>query len=303
MNVEQVEAFIFVALTGSFSKAGQILYLSQPTVSARVKALENELNCELFKRTGHHITLTKEGEIFLPYAKNMLQHLQDGQLAIQRVHDKVEGELAISSVFIAANYILPNLIQQFHEAYPKVRLTLYTGHSHHVLDMVLNHEVPFGIARAVSHPQIESIQIMEDEMILGIYPDHPFHTRQTVSMEEVAKEKLILFNRGSLDWSLIHGAFNHLQLQQNVIMETDNIEVVKRMVKRKMGIAILPRFAIQEDLSTNTLKVVEVNHLPQINRNFELIYLKGTTFDGIMKIFVDFIMEKGCSATEIVYPS
>lgn len=292
MNIEQVKAFIFVALSGSFSKAAEVLYLSQPTVSARIKNLELQLNCELFKRVGNQVMLTKEGEAFLPHAQEMLQQLRDGQLAIQRVQDKLEGELSISSVFIAANYILPDLIQEFHELYPKVKLTLYTGHSHHVLEMVLNHQVPFGIARAISHPQIENIRIMDDQMVLCIYPDHPFHTRQVVSMEEVAAERLILFNRGSSDWTLIQSAFEHLQVQQQVTMETDNIKVATRMVERKLGIAILPRFAIQEDLDNHRLKIVEVKNLPQINRNFELIYLKGASFDGIMKVFIDFLVSK-----------
>lgn len=290
MNIEQLKAFIFVAVTGSFSKAGEVLFLSQPTVSARVKALENQLNCDLFYRTGNQIILTKEGEAFLPYAQKMLQDLQEGQLAIQRIQENIEGELVISSVYIAANYFLPDLIQRFHQAYPKIKLTLYTGHSHHVLDMVLNHQVPFGIARAISHPHIESVQILEDEMVLCIYPDHPFQSRSSVTMEEVAQEKLILFNRGSLDWTLIQGAFEHLHLEHNVILETDSIKVVKRMVKKKLGIAILPRFAIQEDLETNRLKIVKVKQLPQIKRNFELIYLKGSTFDGIKKIFIDFLL-------------
>ncbi|MFP3381409.1 LysR family transcriptional regulator substrate-binding protein, partial [Bacillus sp. SIMBA_069] len=80
--------------------------------------------------------------------------------------------------------------------------------------------------------------------VLAIFPEHPFAFRHQVSIEEVAREPLILFNRGSLDWKLINNAFSHYQLQNNVVMEADNIEVVKRMVKQKLGIAFLPRFAI-----------------------------------------------------------
>lgn len=291
MNMEQIEAFIFVALTGSFSKTAELLYLSQPTVSMRIKALETSLGCKLFQRTGHTISLTKEGDIFLPYAKSILMMLQEGQQAIQRSYGDVEGDLAISTVFVAAFYILPELIKQFQQLYPKIKLTILTGHSHQVLDMVLNHEVSFGITRAVTHPQITQIQLMSDEMVLAIYPEHPFSGRSRVTIEEVARERLILFNRGSLDWKLIDSAFNHYQLQNNVVMEADNIEVVKRMVKQKLGIAFLPRFSIQKDLADGELQEVEVLNLPQINRNFELIYLKDTPFHGIMRTFIDFLMQ------------
>lgn len=291
MNMEQIEAFIFVALTGSFSKTADLLYLSQPTVSMRIKALETSLDCKLFQRTGHMISLTNEGDLFLPYAKSILHMLQEGQQAIQRSHGDVEGELTISAVFVSAFYILPALIEQFQLLYPKIKLTILTGHSHQVLDMVLNHEVSFGIARAVTHPQINRIQLMSDDMVLAIFPEHPFAFRHQVSIEEVAREPLILFNRGSLDWKLINNAFSHYQLQNNVVMEADNIEVVKRMVKQKLGIAFLPRFAIINDVDEGQLQEVAVLNLPQINRNFELIYLKDTPFHGIMRTFVDFLMQ------------
>jgi LysR family transcriptional regulator, low CO2-responsive transcriptional regulator len=289
MNIDHIECFVFVALTGSFSRAANLLHLSQPTVSLRIKSLETDLGYKLFQRTGNTSSLTEEGDIFLPYAKNMLQSLQKGQQAMRRNHANLDGELSISSVFGAALYLLPNMVEQFQQIYPKVKLNIFTGHSHQVLDMVLNHEVSFGIARAVNHSLIDRVQLMKDEMILTVYPDHPFQNLNQVTIEDVAKERLILFNRGSLDWKLINGAFSHFQLENNVIMEVDNIEVVKRMVKQKLGIAFLPRISIQRDLELNKLQVVEVLNLPQLNRNYELIYLKDTSISKIMACFIDFL--------------
>jgi DNA-binding transcriptional LysR family regulator len=289
MNIDHIECFVFVALTGSFSRAANLLHLSQPTVSLKIKSFETDLGYKLFQRTGNTSSLTEEGEIFLPYAKDMLQSLQKGQQAMQRKHANLDGELSISSVFGAALYLLPNMVEQFQQIYPKVKLTIFTGHSHQVLDMVLNHEVSFGIARAVNHPLIDRVQLMKDEMLLTVYPDHPFQNLKKVTIEDVAKERLILFNRGSLDWKLINGAFSHFQLENNVVMEVDNIEVVKRMVKQKLGIAFLPRISIQRDVELNKLQVVEVSNLPQLNRNFELIYLKDALISKIMESFIDFL--------------
>lgn len=292
MNSEQIQAFIYVALTGSFSKAGEILYLSQPSVSARVKALEDEMGANLFTRSGKLVKLSKEGETFLPFAKNILQNVQEGKLSIQNEFTKTEGELAVASVLVAANYILAPVMEQFHHAYPKIKLNVYTGHSHNVLDMVLKHEVSFGISRSVNHPQIDTIHLRDDEMVLAVYPSHPFSARNTVTIEEVVKEPLILFSRGSLDWTLIHSAFTSLNVEPNVVMELDSIGLAKIMIKKKIGIAILPRFAIEDDINANILKIVTIVNAPQISRNFELIYLKGTTFDGIAKLFIDFAVEK-----------
>jgi DNA-binding transcriptional LysR family regulator len=291
LNSEQIQAFIYVALTGSFSKAGEILYLSQPSVSSRVKALEEEVGADLFTRSGKTVTLSKEGKAFFPYAENILQNVQKGKLSIQSEHTKTVGELAISSVLVASNYILGPVIEQFHQVYPKIKLNVYTGHSHDVLNMVLNHEVAFGISRSVNHPQIETIHLMDDEMVLVIYPTHPFASKEKISIDDVAKEPLILFNRGSIDWTLIHGSFNSLDVEPNVVMELDSIGLSKIMVKKKLGIAILPRFAIEDELKEKTLQVVPIVNFPQIRRDFELIYLKRSTLDGITKLFIDLIIE------------
>jgi DNA-binding transcriptional LysR family regulator len=292
MNIEQIEAFIYVSLTGSFSKAGEILYISQPSVSARIKALEKEMGFQLFKRSGKNIMLTKEGETFLPYAKVAMENMQDGMLAVQQKNSKTQGELNIATVLTISNYVLPNLIKGFHQAYPNIKLVIHTGHSHNILDMVLNHEVPIGIARSVSHPHIESTHLIDDEMVLAIYPDHHYSTKKTITVNEVAKEPLILFNRGSFDWTLINNAFKGVGVNPNVVLEVDNIELAKHMVKKEMGIGILPRFSIEEELRSNTLNEVTISNLPQLSRPFQIIHLKETKIEGILKIFYNFLFNQ-----------
>jgi DNA-binding transcriptional LysR family regulator len=292
LNIEQIEAFIYVSLTGNFSKAGELLFISQPSVSARIKTLENEIGYSLFNRNGKNVVLTKEGETFLPFAKTVLQNMQDGIQAIHQSNSNTEGELTISSVLTTAQYILPSLIKEFHEDYPKVKLVVHTGHSPNVLDMVLNHQVTIGISRSVSHPQIDTIHLFDDEMVLAIYPDHPFSSKEFVTVKDVAKENLILYNRGSLDWTLINNAFNSIGIKPNVVLEADNINLVKQMVKMKMGIGILPLFSIKEEVESNSLTVVNIENLPQLNRPFELIHLKNTKIEGVLKIFVDFLVSK-----------
>lgn len=292
MNIEQIEAFIYVSLTGNFSKAGDILFISQPSVSARIKALESEIGFQLFDRSGKSISLTKEGELFLPYAKTALESFQAGLLAVHQRNSITKGELNISVVMTLSNYILPILIKEFHDEYPSIKLTVHTGHSHNVLDMVLNHEVSLGISRSVSHPRIETIHLFGDELVLTIYPGHPFSSRKTVSLEEIANEPLILFNRGSIDWMLISNALNNLELKPNVVLETDNIEIVKQMVKKEMGMGILPRSSIQGELLSHNLKLVDLEQIPKPNRPFQLIYLKETKIEGVLELFVKFVREK-----------
>lgn len=292
MNLEQIEAFLYVSLTKSFKRAGEILYISQPTVSARIKSLEKELGCDLFLRRGKSISLTKEGKMFLPFAKTSLETIQSGILAVQQNNQNIKDELSISIVLSMSRHIFPKLIRQFHNQYPKIKLAIHSGHSHNVLEMVLNHETPLGISRSVSHPKIETIHLINDEMVLVTYPNHRFASKEKVSLSKVAEEKLILFDHGSIDWVLLNNAFSKLNLKPNAILETDNIELVKQMVKKEMGIGIIPMLSIVEELSLKDLSIVKIKDQPQLNRPYQLIYLKNTKIDGTLKIFIDFVKAK-----------
>lgn len=292
MNIEQFKAFVYVALTGSFSKAGEILFVSQPSISARIKSLEESLGYPLFHRKSKNITLTTEGETFLPFAENILDELLNGLDAIQQKTSTTKGVLNIASVLTVAQYILPELISEFHTRYPNVIPMIQTGHSHNVLDMVLNHEVPLGISRSVSHPDIHTVHLIDDEMILAVYPEHSFFDRSNVTIEDVAQEPLILFNRGSVDRTLIDNTFNSMNVVPNVVMEVDNIELVKQMIKKRLGIGLLPKFAIENTLKKKSLGIVNIDNLPQLSRPFQLIYSNERKIDGVLKIFVDFIKEK-----------
>jgi DNA-binding transcriptional LysR family regulator len=292
MNIQQIESFIYVALTGSFSKAAEMLFLTQPSLSTRVQSLENELGILLFYRSGKNVTLTEAGKTFFPYAENIITNVQEGKWSLQNLKNNTEGNLQIASVIIAATYLLPGIIKDFRQSYPGVKLSIQTGHSHQVVDMVLNHEVSIGIARSVEHSQIESIPLMSDEMLLVVYANHPFSEKTFVSIEDVANEPLILFNRGSLDWTLIDRIFKHKNLEPNVIMELDNIEAIKEMVKKEVGIAVLSRFSITEELKKNHLYTVTIQEIAKIDRNVDLIFLKGKKLQGITKLFVDFLVDK-----------
>ncbi|RST61090.1 LysR family transcriptional regulator [Siminovitchia terrae] len=289
MNLEQIEAFLYVSLTKSFKKAGEILYISQPTVSARIKSLEKELGCDLFIRLGKSISLTREGKTFLPFAKTSLETIQSGILTIQQNNQNIKDELSISIVLSMSHYIFPKLIRQFHNTYPKIKLAIHSGHSHNVLEMVLNHETPLGISRSVGHPKIETIHLFNDEMVIVTYPNHPFASMEKVSLSKVAREKLLLYDHGSIDWVLINNAFNKLNLKPNAVLETDNIELVKQMVKKEIGIGIIPLSSIVEERPLKDLRIIKIKDQPQLNRPYQLIYLKDTKIDGTLKIFIDFV--------------
>lgn len=293
MHIEQLETFLYVAMTGSYSKAGEILYISQPAVSARMKALEKELGSPLFERKDNQIKLTAEGQAFYPHAKKGLESIQEGLTNINQLHSQLKGKLSIAVVLTLTNYFIPDVLKDFLEKYPDIELTINTGHSKNVLDMVLNHEVALGIARSVNHPLVESIDLMQDNLEVTVYPDHPFaKATEEITLAEFMREPLFFFKRGTLDRTLLNSALDNLNIEPNVVIETDNINLVKQMIKNKMGIGIIPQSFLQKDIKEGSLCTVKIKNLPQLPRPVQLIYLRETKIEGLIKAFTAFLLKK-----------
>lgn len=292
MNSEQLEAFIYISLTGSFSKAAKLLFISQPSISSKIKVLEKELNTILLERTSTKIYLTEEGKAFLPHAQQVIKTIQEGKLSIQNINNEFDGEIHISVVFSGTNYLLPKIIQEFNQIYPNVKLVVYSGHSDQVLKMVLNDEVSMGIVRSISHPQVESIHLEEDEIVLVFHPDHKLSSFQNIDILDLAKIPLILFKRETIDWMLINNAIKRAHLSPNIIMEIDSIEGAKQMVGKNLGISFLPRFSVNDELQNGDLRTASITGIPKIRRNFELIFSKDEQFDRTAKLFSNFIFHK-----------
>lgn len=292
MNFDQIEAFIYAAHTESFSRAGEILFISQPSVSMKIKTLEEEMDVTLFERNGKLIHLSEEGKLFLPYAQKVMKTIHEGVAEVQKSKHPLDAEITIAAVFSGVSLFLPNILKSFNERHPTLKPVIYAGHSEQVLKMVLDGEVSVGIVRSLLHSKIESFTLMKDDMILACHPDHPFGAMGEISIKEVADTPFILFKHETLDWTLIHNAFEKAHLSPNIILEVDSIEGAKQMVKENMGISILPRFSIETELRSGQLETASISGMPTINRNFDLIFTQGKDFNDATRMFVDFLKDR-----------
>lgn len=292
MNLDQIEAFIYASLTGSFSKTGEILFLTQPSVSTKIKALEQQVGAPLFERTSKEVYLSKEGKEFLPYAQEIVKNLQNGISSIQKQDVSSPEEVSIAAVFAGVSYLLPRLLSEFHQHNSNIKPIIYTGHSDQVLKMVVENDVSLGVVRTLFHSGVESFPLMKDEMILACHPDRPLITADKLSIEEVAKTPFILFKHETLDWTLIHNAFEKANVTPNIIMEVDSIEGAKQMVLKNMGISFLPYFSIAEELKTGKLYTADITGFPTIQRNFDLIFNPNNLFNQATRKFMNFLKER-----------
>jgi DNA-binding transcriptional LysR family regulator len=291
MLLGQVEAFLEVARLGNVSRAAEALYVTQPTLTARLKNLEAELGEQLFLRTGRGLRLTEAGRAFLPHAERAVRALREGEAAITALQRGEAGQLLVGAAPAVSTYVLPRLLRRFVAMVPGVRLAVRTGHSEEVLAMVLADEVQVGLVRALGHRELESIPVYEDHLVLVVPPGHRF-AGGGIGLEDLGAEPLILFDRTSSYHELTNALFREAGLLPSSIMELDNIEAAKQMVAHGLGVALLPHIAVTAEVAGGTLAEVEVVGASPVRRQIVAIRrADGTGDSALVRRFIDMLKE------------
>ena len=291
MDFGQIEAFTQVATHNSFSRAAEMLQLTQPSITARIQALERELGEELFERGGRGVKLTDAGRMFLPYVEHILQLLQEGRDAVDEVRNVQLGSLRLGSAITISTYVLPGILHRFCKDFPGVDVLIRTGRSEQVLNMLLGDEVQVGIIRALSAPDIETIPLYDDEIVLVAYPQHRFAQGNGVTIAEAAREPIVLFDRGSSYYGMIHDLFRKAAVIPNVAMELDSLEATKRMVEQGLGIALVPIATVVRELEQDVLVRVGLTDVQPIKRPISLVYRKNRKRSRTVQAFIDMMAD------------
>jgi DNA-binding transcriptional LysR family regulator len=215
--------------------------------------------------------LTDAGKAFLPYAERTLAAVQEGRRAVLEVQRGGAGELAIGAAPAVSTYVLPALLKHFADEYPAARLSVRTGHSEEVLEMVLREEVSIGLTRELRHSEIESVPVYEDELVLVANRDHAFARRVLVDIGDVAGERLILFDRTSSYHELTSAIFRAAGVEPAGVMELDNIDAAKKVVQQGLGVAFLPATAVAGELDAGVLRAVAVAGAEPVRRQIVAI--------------------------------
>jgi DNA-binding transcriptional LysR family regulator len=272
MLIAQLEAFLAVAEQRSVSRAAKVLYLTQPALSARLRNLERDLGTDLFDRTPKGVRLTEAGTAFRPYAQRALQTVAEGRRVLtELVSGDGGGRLVLGAAPAASTYLLPSLVRRFQDAYPDVQIIVLTGHSEEVLEMVLRERVQLGLVRELGHPDVITVPISVDEVVLVVRPDHPFARRDSIAVAELDGARLIMFDRTTSYFELTTPFFRETGVVPKALMEVDNVEAAKKLVQQGLGAALLPRSAVAEELAAGTLVQVEIAGAPPVRRTIAAI--------------------------------
>ena len=291
MEIDQLETFIAVATFGGFHRAAETLRLSQPAVSARIKALEESLGSTLFARSRNALTLSDAGRILRPFAEQLLKTASQARQAVHELKPASGGPLQIAAALSISVYFLPDVLKRFQRAHPKVIIAIRPGHSKEVLEMVLNEEAEIGLARSLQHPMIETISLRDDPLLLVAHPVQGPTRARHARLEQVAAWPLMFYECGSSDWTLTHSLFRRAGLVPNIAFEVDTIETAKRMVERGLGVAFLPQLAVGREIRAGKLLAIKLLDAEPLRRSLDVIHPRQRPLRGQAQAFLRALKE------------
>ncbi len=248
-RLKQLRAFCFAAQTGSISKAAEKLFLSQPSVSLQIQALERELGTALFERRGPNIRLSPEGKILYELARPMVQ----GMDALPETFSALCGNLEAGELNIAAGestilYILPKPTKRFADRYPGISLKLHNVTGRDGLSMLRADEVDFAVGSMLEVPQdISYHPIFTYEPLLITAPDHPLAKKKNIRLQDISPYGLILPPRHLSTWRLVDLVFQQHNVNYKVALEAGGWEVIKKYVELGLGISIVTGICMNQD--------------------------------------------------------
>jgi DNA-binding transcriptional LysR family regulator len=272
MEIDQIEAFLAIVTYGGFHRAAEALHVSQPAISGRVRALEHSLGAELFKRGHGRPELSPAGKALRPHAEEILRTVAMARQSIHELQPQTAGALRIAASLSVCTYLMPGVMEKYKATSPEVMVHLRSGNSMQVLKMVLDGEADIGVARSLNHPEVETMTLRDDPLLLvghrALLPEN----KRRATLEEVESWPLIFYDRGSSDWTLTQGLFRRAGLIPNVALEVETIEAAKRMVERKLGFSFLPQIALTQELRKGKFVSIAITNAEPLRRTLDVIH-------------------------------
>lgn len=289
MDIQALEAFWWIAKTGSFNRAAERLFLTQPSVTARIQALEKELGQMLFERRPRGVRLTDAGRVLLPHAERVLQDIKRARQAVVDLQSATGGTLTVGSSLTTSAYLLPEILTRFKRSHPAVEVLVRTGRSHQVQQLVLDDTVQVGLVHApvASHAEIAAFPLSDEPILLVVHPEHPVAQRHEARLEELANESFITTDRASGYWAMVEQWWASAGFIPHITMELDSIEAAKRMVLSGLGMTLLPASTVQAELKLNQLVAIPLANSSSLRRQNILIHRRRKIWSGTARAFLD----------------
>jgi DNA-binding transcriptional LysR family regulator len=294
MDIRGLEVFLSVAKNLNYTRAGEEVNLSQPSVSVRIRQLEDELGVKLFEQLGKKVALTEAGLLLVPHARRVITAIEDAQHAIDELQGLERGRLRIGASTTPGMYLIPKTVAHFKERYPKIEIHLGIRDTRQIEAGVINNEFDFGfVGGHLAGDEVDVFPWLTDQLVLVVSPKHPLARKKSVKADDLRKEKFILRETGSATRAAIVTHLEKSDLRVETIMEMENPESVKKAVQSGLGIAFISKFAVETELKAKSLVAVSVRGL-DIRRELKIVYRKDKHLSRAAQAFIEIARKQSC---------
>jgi DNA-binding transcriptional LysR family regulator len=286
MEMAQLEYFSKVVEERSFSKAADRVFRTQPAVSIAIRRLEEEIGLPLLDRTQKTPVLTDAGKVVYEYAQRILTLRDEVGEAISELQSLKRGRVRVGANESTSLYLLPELILDFTEQHPEVKVEIFRHVSNRLPREVIDRNIDFALmASEPADRDLESFPVLKDELILIMSPKHPLASKPSVKIKDLGKESFIAHNVKSGSRVKVIEAFARQHTPLNITIELATIETIKRFVQKRVGLAFVPRMCVREELERGVLASVPVRGLTH-NRVLWAAHRRGSSFSPAAAAFL-----------------
>jgi LysR family transcriptional regulator, low CO2-responsive transcriptional regulator len=289
LDLAQLEIFLCIAEEKSFSRAAEKMLRTQPALSIAIKRLEEELGEPLFDRSSKSGTLTEAGRILLSYAQRMINMRDEAKDAISELRGMFRGRLTIGANESTSLYLLPKLLLEYRRRHPQIKIEVFRNISEKIPSEVLERNLDFGfLSYDPMHPSLQSLEVHRDELVLVVPPKHHLAGRKQVTVKDLGNEHFVAHNVKTPARTRIFDFFAQHRTPLNISIELATLETIKEFVKLDVGLAILPRLAVEEEIKAGELVEVPIKGM-KIEKTLRLVYRREQTLSHAAKSFLELV--------------
>ena len=292
MNLHHLRYFLAVTRTGGFTSAARSLHVTQPTVSTGVSELESSLGVRLFNRDSRRVDLTIEGRTLMAYAVQIEELLEEARERLHRPDTLQDEGFRFGAIDAAVIYLLPDILREYMGAFPLIELSAQVAPSRYLVEDLLKNRSEFAlISLPFTHPKIETLSLVTDEMPLVVGADHAFAQRSRVRPEELGAEAMILFPEGSVSRKIVDERLAETGVSPRVVMVMRSPEAMRKLVEAGVGVSFLPRMTVAESLESGLLAEVAVTGV-RFSREIGVAWRRGRYFGPAIRHLLDAIFQR-----------
>jgi len=288
-TLHQLKVFEATARHGSFTRAAEELYLTQPTVSMQVKQLTKSIGLPLFEQVGKRLYLTDAGRELFTTCKEIFSQLEKLEMTVADLKGMKQGKLRLA-VITTAKYFLPRLLGPFCQKYPGVDVSLIVTNHERVIDRLANNQDDlYVMSQLPDNLDIKAQPFLENPLVVVAPSTHPLVGEKNISLERLAEETFIMREPGSGTRRAFQMMLDEKELDVKVRLELGSNEAIKQAIAGGLGLSVLSRHTLTPESSNSEFAVLDVQGFP-IHREWYAVHLAGKQLSVVAQTFFEYLL-------------